>query len=53
MPQDKLTRNERIRLEAFAQINQRYMTKPLPLLLHIQEAEELEKWLKKADVFDN
>ncbi len=46
--EDRLNHAERIRLEAFSQINQRNMMKPLILEAHIHEAEVLEKWLKEA-----
>lgn len=45
---DQLTRNERIRLEAFAQVNGRNQMRPLPLEQHFEEAEKVEAWLKQA-----
>jgi hypothetical protein len=48
MPEDKLTRAERIRLEAFAQVGARNMARPLTLAMHLQEAEKVEAWLYAA-----
>lgn len=46
--EDRLNHAERIRLEAFAQIGQRHMVRPIDLDAHMTEAEKLEKWLKEA-----
>lgn len=49
MQQDQLTRAERIRLECFAQINQRTMMGPkTDINTAMQDAERLEAWLKQA-----
>ena len=48
MIQDKLTRAERLRLEAFNQVNLRNQMRPLPLKDQFAEAEAVEQWLKKA-----
>ena len=48
MPEDKLTRAERIRLEAFAQAGMRYTMRGCPLEQQFREAEAIEKWLKLA-----
>lgn len=48
MQQDKLTRAERIRLEAFAQATGRHQMRPLDLDEHMIEAEKIETWLRQA-----
>lgn len=48
MNPDKLTRAERIRLEAFAQISRRHGYRPIAMEAHKAEAEELERWLYAA-----
>lgn len=48
MNQDKLTRAERIRLEAFAQVGQRNAMRPIAMEAHMAEAELLERWLYAA-----
>ena len=48
MIQDKLTRAERLWLEAFNQVNLRNQMRPVPLKNHLAEAEEIEQWLKRA-----
>ena len=47
--EDKLTRAERIRLEAFAQAGMRHtMRGPVPLQEQLDEAEIIERWLYSA-----
>lgn len=48
MHNDQFTRAERIRLEAFAQVNARNQMRPLELHNHFQEAEKVEQWLRSA-----
>ena len=48
MIEDKLTRAERLRLEAFAQVNLRNQMRPIALDKHMREAELVEAWLKAA-----
>ena len=52
IPNDQLTRAERIRLEAFAQAGMRYTMRGCPLEQQFKEAEQIEKWLK-ASTEDN
>lgn len=50
MPQDQLTRNERIRLEALAQANARFaMAGPVPPEQFFQCARDFEKFIREAD----
>ncbi len=46
---DQLTKEERIKLEAFAQIGVRHAMRPtvIDIDAHISEAEVLAKWLQK------
>ncbi|CAB4167876.1 hypothetical protein UFOVP860_60 [uncultured Caudovirales phage] len=48
MNPDRLTRAERIRLEAFALIGARHRLKPIPMDQHLSEAAALELWLYAA-----
>lgn len=45
---DQLTRKERVRLEAFAQVAARHTMNPLPLEDHIVEARKVEEFLYGA-----
>lgn len=56
MSEDRLTRNERIRLEALSQsmqITALTSTKRPTISEVLQNAEHIEKWLKKADLTQN
>lgn len=48
MNPDKLTRAERIRLSAFAEISRRHGYRAITMETHMTEAEALERWLYAA-----
>ena len=49
MHQDQLTRKERVRLEAFAQVTARHQMRPLSLEDHMKEAQRVEAFLYLAE----
>jgi hypothetical protein len=46
MSEDRLTREERVRLEAFNQISVRHVSRPIDFSVHCQEADQLIAWLQ-------
>lgn len=51
MSEDKLSRAQRVRLEAFAQAGQRYAMRGCPIEQHLKEAVMIEEFLWAADKY--